>query len=91
MKKIALAVLFALVLSTAPAAWASPPGPCDCVSCLLEPDRLCTEPFTLVIKTCREFSADRCPVASALQPQATAQAPACREVQLETGPVAERR
>lgn len=76
MRRVVFAVLSALALSTS-AAWASPPAPCDCVSCLLEPDRLCTEWFTIQIRQCRDFSADHCPAASVSQTQATAGDFAC--------------
>lgn len=64
MQRTVFVLLFALALATASTAWAIPPGPCDCASCFLEPDKQCTEWFTLEIWVCRDYSAARCPVAS---------------------------
>lgn len=65
MRRLAVAVLLlALALSLAPGLLAVP-VPCDCATCLLSPDRLCTEPETVRVWRCDDYTAARCPVGTA--------------------------
>jgi hypothetical protein len=50
-----------LALSLTPSLEAVP-VPCDCATCLLSPDRLCTEPETVKVWRCGDYTAARCPV-----------------------------
>lgn len=63
MKRTFVLLLFALVLLSMAVAEAVP-VPCDCATCLLSPDRLCTEPETVRVWRCSDYTAARCPVST---------------------------
>jgi hypothetical protein len=63
MRRLAAVLLLALEISLAPGPdLRAVPVPCDCATCLLSPDRLCTEPETVRVWRCEDYTAARCPV-----------------------------
>lgn len=67
MKKLSFAlVVLSLTLSPLTGVEAVPVA-CDCATCLLSPDRLCTEPSPQVkVWRCRDYTAERCPVSTSV-------------------------
>ena len=61
MRRIVFVLLLAVAVPLAPRLDAVP-VPCDCATCLLSPDRLCTEPATVKVWRCDDYTAARCPV-----------------------------
>lgn len=66
MRRLCLALLLLAVALSPRAAAKAVPVPCDCATCLVSPDRLCTEPSTVKVWRCGDYTAARCPVSTAL-------------------------